>query len=262
MDGVFKAMSDPTRRRLLDRLRVKDGQTLSELEKGETEEGSDMTRFGIMKHLKVLEDASLVVTRRSGRFKHHYLNVVPMQEVLDRWIEPMTQKPLARLTLDLKAQLEGTIDMAATDEKPDFVLETFIRAPIDTVWEALTDPEVFSKYHFFSASLRGDWVKGGKIDNVLPDGNTMLSHEITDIQPKTRIEMSFEPHWSPGLAPSRMAYELEQLEGACRLSILHWGIPEGQEGVARGWSEFAASLKSYLETGEPLIIPNEMGSEA
>ena len=66
-----------------------------------------MTRFGVMKHLKVLEGASLVISRKHGRFKYHYLNVVPLQEVIDRWIEPLTQKPLARATLDLKAKLEG-----------------------------------------------------------------------------------------------------------------------------------------------------------
>ena len=102
MDAIFKALSDDTRRKLLDMLREKDGQTLSELEGN-----LGMTRFGVMKHLKVLEAASLVISRKQGRFKYHYLNVVPLQEVIDRWIEPLTQKPLARATLDLKAKLEG-----------------------------------------------------------------------------------------------------------------------------------------------------------
>ena len=102
MDAIFKALNDPARRTPLDSLRAKDGQTLSELEPQ-----LDMTRFGVMKHLKVLETASLVISRKQGRFKYHYLNVVPLQEVIDRWIEPLTQKPLARATLDLKAKLEG-----------------------------------------------------------------------------------------------------------------------------------------------------------
>ena len=107
MDAIFKALADDTRRQLLDILHERDGQTLGELETSVAEAGFDMTRFGVMKHLKVLETASLVVTRKQGRFKYHYLNAVPLQEVIDRWIEPLTQKPMARVALDLKARLEG-----------------------------------------------------------------------------------------------------------------------------------------------------------
>ena len=109
MDAIFKALADDTRRRILDVLRDRDGQTLGELEDSLAKLGVDMTRFGVMKHLKVLEAASLVISRKQGRFKYHYLNVVPLQEVIDRWIEPLTQKPLARATLDLKAKLEGKV---------------------------------------------------------------------------------------------------------------------------------------------------------
>jgi len=107
MDAIFKALADDTRRTILDVLREKDGQTLGELEESIAKAGFEMTRFGVMKHLKVLETASLVVSRKRGRFKYHYLNAVPLQEVIDRWIEPFTQKPMARATLDLKAKLEG-----------------------------------------------------------------------------------------------------------------------------------------------------------
>ncbi|MBT8458031.1 MAG: metalloregulator ArsR/SmtB family transcription factor, partial [Alphaproteobacteria bacterium] len=88
MDAIFKALNDPARRDLLDSLRQKNGQSLSELEAQ-----LDMTRFGVMKHLKVLEDASLIVTRKKGRFKYHYLNALPLQEVIDRWIDPFLAKP-------------------------------------------------------------------------------------------------------------------------------------------------------------------------
>ena len=107
MDAIFKALADDTRRLILDVLREQDGQTLQDLESSLAGQGVEMTRFGVMKHLKVLEAASLVISRKQGRFKYHYLNVVPLQEVIDRWIEPLTQKPLARATLDLKAKLEG-----------------------------------------------------------------------------------------------------------------------------------------------------------
>ncbi len=99
-DRVFKALADPTRRFLLDLLFARDGRTLSELESA-----VEMTRYGVMKHLKVLEDAGLVVTRRSGREKFHFLNPVPIREVHDRWIDKYTERHVTAL-VDLKNDLE------------------------------------------------------------------------------------------------------------------------------------------------------------
>jgi DNA-binding transcriptional ArsR family regulator len=99
-DRVFKALADPTRRSLLDRLFERDGRTLTELEAD-----IDMTRFGVMKHLRVLEDAGLVVTRRAGREKLHFLNPVPIRQIHDRWIDKFTEGPAAAL-VDLKHALE------------------------------------------------------------------------------------------------------------------------------------------------------------
>ena len=101
-DRVFKALADPTRRFLLDLLFVRDGRTLTELE---TEAGQAMTRFGVMKHLKVLAEAGLVVTRRSGREKLHFLNPVPIRLIHDRWIDKFTERHVAALS-DLKTELE------------------------------------------------------------------------------------------------------------------------------------------------------------
>jgi DNA-binding transcriptional ArsR family regulator len=101
-DRVFKALADPTRRSLLDRLFVQDGRTLTELESE-----LDMTRFGVMKHLRVLEEARLVITRRSGRKKLHFLNPVPIRLIHDRWIDKYTERQVSALT-DLKAELEKT----------------------------------------------------------------------------------------------------------------------------------------------------------
>ena len=97
---VFKALGDPTRRFLLDRLFVRDGRTLTELEADVA-----MTRFGVMKHLRVLEGAGLVVTRRSGREKLHFLNPVPIRLIHDRWIDKYTERHVSALA-DLKTQLE------------------------------------------------------------------------------------------------------------------------------------------------------------
>jgi DNA-binding transcriptional ArsR family regulator len=99
-DLVFKALADPTRRHLLDRLQERDGRTLTELESE-----LEMTRFGVMKHLRVLEDAGLVVTRREGREKHHFLNPVPIRLIHDRWIDKYTERHVSALA-DLKQRLE------------------------------------------------------------------------------------------------------------------------------------------------------------
>jgi len=99
-DRVFKALADPTRRRLLDRLFERDGRTLTELEAG-----LEMTRFGVMKHLRILEDAGLITTRRSGREKLHFLNPVPIRLIHDRWIDKFTERRVAALA-ELKRQLE------------------------------------------------------------------------------------------------------------------------------------------------------------
>lgn len=100
-DRVFKALADPTRRHLLDRLFARDGRTLTELESD-----LEMSRFGVMKHLRVLEDAGLVVSRRSGREKLHFLNPVPIRLIHDRWIDKFTERQVSAL-VDLKNELEG-----------------------------------------------------------------------------------------------------------------------------------------------------------
>ena len=102
MDAVFKALADPTRRHLLDRLFERDGRTLTELESE-----LEMSRFGVMKHLRVLEEAGLVVTRRQGREKLHFLNPVPIRQVHDRWIDKYRERRVSAL-LDLKDQLAET----------------------------------------------------------------------------------------------------------------------------------------------------------
>lgn len=257
MDAIFKALSDDTRRNLLDMLHERDGQSLSELE-----QQLGMTRFGVMKHLKVLEEASLVVTRRSGRFKYHYLNAVPLQQVIDRWIEPLTQKPMARAALDLKAKLEGTELMQATimnDKKPDFVLETYIKTSVEKLWAALTSGEHTKNYHFAGAEVQTDLKKGGRFDHILPDGTLMLGGKILDISPPTHLDVTFEPGWmGPDAKASRCIYEVKQEGDFCKLTILHFALPEGQDGVRNGWARIVSAMKTYLETGEATRFAAQM----
>ncbi|MEM8751922.1 MAG: metalloregulator ArsR/SmtB family transcription factor [Pseudomonadota bacterium] len=248
MDAIFKALNDPTRRRLLDLLRAKDGQTLSDLV-----EQTEMTRFGVMKHLGVLEEASLVVARRQGRFKHHHLNAAPLQTVIDRWIEPLLAKPLARMALDLKTVLEGDDAMKDADaEKPDVLLETWIRTTPDKLWAALTEPEMIRKYNVNGAAPKERIAGPGKFTHMTPDGNPMLSGDVQVYIPGERLEMTFEPHWVEDAPPSRCVYEIEAKGATCKLTILHYNLPPGMEGVRSGWSVTLSGIKTLLETGEAL----------
>jgi DNA-binding transcriptional ArsR family regulator/uncharacterized protein YndB with AHSA1/START domain len=245
MDAIFKALADPTRRDLLDRLRQRDGQTLTELESE-----LNMTRFGVMKHLDVLEGANLVVTRKVGRFKYHYLNTAPVQELVDRWIEPITRLPMTRAVLDLKSTLEGANPMSKT-AKPDFVLETFIRATPEKIWEALTKGEMSRHYYIAGAAIQGTIASGHSYEYLTPDGKVMLSGDIIDASPHSRLEMTFVPGWG-SKAPSRNVYEIVKQGELSKLTVLHFGLHPGQEGVREGWARVVASLKSFLETGKAL----------
>jgi uncharacterized protein YndB with AHSA1/START domain/DNA-binding transcriptional ArsR family regulator len=251
MDSTFKALSDETRRHLLDQLRQRDGQTLSELEGA-----LGMTRFGVMKHLKILEAASLVITHKSGRFKYHYLNAAPLQLLVDRWIEPLTQQPLARVMLDLKAELERNEAMTTmTETKPDFMLETFIRTTPEKLWEALTNAALIPRYHFAGTAVEGDFTPGTDYQYLTPGGDVILSGTVIAAEPPHRLEMSFQPGWmGPDAKASRHVYEMTATGDLMKLTVLHYDLPAGQEGVREGWAKFAASLKSFLETGNGLTF--------
>jgi DNA-binding transcriptional ArsR family regulator len=144
VDEVFRALADPTRRSLLDALFREDGQTL-----GALVERYPMTRIGVMKHLKVLEDAGLVVTKRRGREKLHFLNPVPIRLVHDRWIDKFTEPWAAALT-DLKRELEHTMEK---------VFEIYIRTTPERLWDAITDRETRSKFQF-GARIESEWKPG------------------------------------------------------------------------------------------------------
>ncbi len=245
MDALFKALADPARLTLMDSLRQQDGQTLLQLQ-----EQLDMTRFGVMKHLKVLEDASLIVTRKQGRFKHHYLNALPLQEAIDRWIDPYRAKAAARAVLDLKSRLEGAA-MPQTDTRPDFVMATFIRCTQDALWRALTDPEEVLHYHFMATRAEGDLDCDGSTTYFTPDDRPMLRFDVTEARPKTRLDMTFRPQWAgDGMQASRCVYLIEPQGAYCKLTLEHYDIPDGQDGVAEGWQRMLSGLKSWLETGQ------------
>ena len=152
MDAVFKALADPTRRELLDELFRTDGQTLSALE-----ERFSMTRFGVMKHLRQLEEAGLIVSRRRGREKLHFLNPVPIRLVHDRWVSKY-REPFAATLSDLKQRLESPMEK---------IYEIYIRTTPELLWTAITDPEIRAKYNF-GAAVHSDWTVGSRIEMAAP----------------------------------------------------------------------------------------------
>ncbi|MEM0976053.1 MAG: SRPBCC domain-containing protein [Pseudomonadota bacterium] len=136
-------------------------------------------------------------------------------------------------------------------EKPDFIHETFIATTQDKLWDALTKPEVAAAFHM--ACDVAEALPDGGVKFILPNGNTMLTQRYTKIEPKTRIESTFEPDFGNGMTEvSRCVYIVTPEARSCKLRIEHYGVPSGQDGVAEGWARWAASLKSYLETGNPI----------
>ncbi|MBV0912568.1 ArsR/SmtB family transcription factor [Anianabacter salinae] len=256
MDAIFKALNDASRRALLDALKLEDGQSLSDLEAR-----LDMTRFGVMKHLKVLEDASLITTVKRGRFKYHYLNALPLQEVIDRWIDPLLAKPAARATLDLKSRLEGAKLMLDDAKKPDLVMHTFIRCTRDALWDALSDPGQMSAWHFLSPKVV---LEDDTYTYHTPDGGVMMRCRTIEATPKSKIVSTFEPEWEGGGAPSRTVFLIDEEGAHCRLTIEHYDLTfpvVPGEGVHDGWQRWAAGLKTYLETGEAVRF-NQWGAGA
>lgn len=247
MDEVFKALADPTRRRLLDELFREDGQTLSALE-----ERFSMSRFGVMKHLRLLEEAGLVVTRRKGREKLHFLNPVPIRLVHDRWVSKYAEGWAAALG-DLKSRLE---------ERMEKVFEIYIRTTPDRLWEAITDPEIRSRYNF-GARFETDWKPGSRYEMRSKDGTFDLGEgEVLEADPPRRLVHTMVALWSEDVkreGASTVTWEIEPVADSCRLTVVHSDLREGaNEELYGGWPMILSGLKTWLETGERLTTPGSL----
>jgi DNA-binding transcriptional ArsR family regulator/uncharacterized protein YndB with AHSA1/START domain len=248
MDEVFKALADPTRRRLLDELFRHDGQSLSALE-----ERLPMTRFGVMKHLKVLEEAGLVVSRKRGREKLHFLNPVPIRLVHDRWVSKYAEPWAAGLS-ELKHNLEG-----AVMEK---VFEIYIKTTPERLWEAITNDELRRKYNF-GVGVVSDWTTGSTYEAMHPGAGVAISEgENLEVTPPKRLVQSFNALWSEDVkaaGTSRVTWEIEQVEDSCRLTVTHDQLPEGvNDQIYGGWPMILSGLKTLLETGDELTTPGSL----
>jgi uncharacterized protein YndB with AHSA1/START domain/DNA-binding transcriptional ArsR family regulator len=254
MDQVFNALAHPFRRALLDSLRERDGQT-----SGELEAGQPMTRFGVMKHLRILEEAQLVVTRKVGRHKLHYLNAVPLQEIANRWIAAYAAPLLATMT-DIAYRAEkGTASIA--DTGPRHVWEIFIRADAEAVWAILSDDEKTPLWQHFNMPTRTEWRVGGSITFFMGD-HPVIVGKMLEIDPPRRLVHTFDARWSPDVAgdpPSRVTWEIAPVApGACKLTLVHddFGSDNAtSRAVSGGWNEALSRLKTLAETGTPFLLP-------
>jgi uncharacterized protein YndB with AHSA1/START domain/DNA-binding transcriptional ArsR family regulator len=250
-DLVFRALSDPTRRLLLDRLFDRDGRTLGELQS----EVPDMTRFGVMKHLRILEAAGLVAARKVGRRKLHYLNPVPVQLIHDRWVSKYT-RPRAAALATLKQELERSEEMA---DAPLQVYQVYIRATPEQVWDAITKPE-FTAQYFFGSRVETSGEAGDPIRHYAPDGKELWGDDaVLESDRPRRLVHSWRSLYNEELAaepPSRVSWEIEpQPGGICKLTVVHdqlEGSPKTAASVSGGWMFVISGLKTVLETGRPL----------
>ena len=248
MDDVFRALADPTRRSLLDELFKEDGQTLTALE-GRL----PMSRFGVMKHLRVLEEAGLVTTKRRGREKLHFLNTVPIRLVHDRWVSKYAE-PWAAALSGLKTTLEeGTMEK---------VFEIYIKTTPERLWEAITDGDLRQKYNF-GVGINSDWSPGSRYESVHPGaGITIAEGENLEVEPPRRLVQSFNALWGDDVkaeGTSRVTWEIEQIADSCRLTVTHDQLREdANEQLYGGWPMILSGLKTLLETGEKLTTPGSL----
>jgi len=261
MDAVFRALADPTRRSLLDELFKQDAQTLSALERR-----LPMTRFGVMKHLRVLEDAGLVTTRRRGREKLHFLNPVPIRLVHDRWVSKYAEPWAATLT-GLKRRLEDeTMDerrLAAAQRQRDgaAVFEIYIKTTPERLWEAITNPEMRAKYSF-GVETESDWTPGSSYRSSVPGVIDIAEGENLEVDPPRRLVQSMTALWSDEVkseGSSRVTWEIEPVGDSCRLTVIHDELRKGaNEEIYGGWPQILSGLKTLLETGEALTTPGSL----
>ncbi|MFC5502050.1 ArsR/SmtB family transcription factor [Lysinimonas soli] len=259
-DEAFKALADASRRELLDRLNARNGQTLAELC-----EGLDMSRQAVSKHLAVLETAGLVTTLRRGREKLHYLDAAPINAIADRWISRY-DRPRAQALADLKTALEHPMT------EPTFVYTSYITAPPEKVWQAITDPAFTRRY--WNLTFDTDWTPGSHMiwdnDGVIIDDP---EQKVLEYEPYTRLSYTWH-QFTPELVEaigmdadkggrmrteprSHATFTLEPTADGTKLTVLHEGFPEGSEvihSISGGWPIVISRLKTMLETGDVTAV--------
>jgi uncharacterized protein YndB with AHSA1/START domain/DNA-binding transcriptional ArsR family regulator len=247
VDPIFRALADPTRRRLLDRLREQNGQSL-----GQLCDRLDMTRQSATKHLDILVRAHLVTVVRRGRERLHYLDPTPIHDIERRWISEF-DAPRLRALAAIRSTAEGAVMI------PDYVYVTYIESTPERVWEALTDADLTAAY--WGHANVSDWQPGSTWEHRRTDGSGAadVTGTVLEAVPPTRLVITFED--SPGQAarrePSVVTFEVEPYHEIVRLTVTHEKLPDSEmhAGISHGWPAVLANLKSLLETGSVLARP-------
>jgi uncharacterized protein YndB with AHSA1/START domain len=230
----------------MDELFRRDGQTL-----GQLEQRFEMSRFGVMKHLKILEEAHLVVSRRRGREKLHFLNPVPIRLVYERWVSKYSEPWAATLT-DLKHELEKTMEK---------VYEIYIRTTPELLWNAITNPDIRSKYNF-GARVDSEFTAGSRFD--MHAGDFPLGEgENVEVDPPRKLVQTMRALWSEEVKSegfSRVTWEIDKIgDDSCLLKVTHDQLREdANDELYGGWPMILSGLKTWLETGELLTTPGSL----
>ena len=276
MDEVFRALSDPSRRRLLDSLNRRSGQSLRELCAG-----LNMARQSVSKHLAILAEAGLVTTVWRGREKLHYLNAAPISEIAERWINQYDAERVRALS-DLKKALEGmpmntmntttNTTMDTTVNKPEFVYTTYIRTTPERLWQGLTDPAFTRRY--WGIAWESDWKPGSAVTlEIGKDGVRIADPDqvVLESEPGRRLSYTwhtFTPEWAAAYdvseehlarvsseRRSKVTFDIEPLGEMVKLTVIHDDFDSGSAvlpGITEGWPRILADLKTLLETGDLL----------
>ena len=250
MDEVFKAINDPSRRLLLDKLYEQDSQTLGDL----CAHLPEMTRYGVMNHLRILEKVGLVTTLKQGRSKLHYLNPVPIRLIHDRWISRFAE-PRVGAIAGIKAHLE-TGDQPM--EKPAHVYKSYIRATLEAVWDAIVNPDKTAQY-FYGTRVESDWEVGSPMNYFYPDGRQASRGEVISIDPPNMMQFTFQAMWDEEMEAEGAANETWELTAMgdmveLKVSIYQIGDKTLQD-FKEGLPYIISGLKSLVETGRSLPAP-------
>jgi uncharacterized protein YndB with AHSA1/START domain/DNA-binding transcriptional ArsR family regulator len=259
VDEVFRALADPNRRSLLDRLNQRNGQTLRELCAG-----LEMARQSVSKHLAVLEAANLITTLWRGREKLHFLNPAPISEIAERWIDRYDEQRVHALA-DLKKALEEPVV-----DKPTFVYTTYINTTPERLWRALTDPGFTQRY--WGVTFDTEWSTGDTVVFTI-DGVRVAdpAQIVLESEPYRRLSYawhSFTPEWAANSGwseadrarmaaepRSKVAFDIEQVGPLVKLTVIHDGFAADSlvlQSVLSGWPQVLSNLKTLLETGDVL----------
>ncbi|WP_416728650.1 ArsR/SmtB family transcription factor [Fictibacillus sp. JL2B1089] len=250
-NDIFKSLADPSRRMLLDLLHESDGRTLSDLCTH-----LDMSRVGVMKHLKILEESNLITTQKVGRERLHFLNAVPLRHVYERWVSKYTEPWTIGLT-QLKSDLERSIEMQT---KIRTINRIAIKSTPEEIWHALTEPSMTSKY-WYNGSIRADWKEGAPYTIYNQQGNVQAKGEILILDPPHKLVMSWklmslnETKEEP---PSRLTWEINShhdIKGVTLVTVIHDQYdqsPKTAQTLEHGLPIVLSGMKTLLETGLPL----------